>query len=344
MWRTVVIGLKVCAVPLAIVALLAMGQTQMPNPKDVSGMPLPSPNVPAGSVSVRVVRGQWNNVADQSVEFDVDGRLSTVKTDAGGRAVLSGVRVGANLQASTVLDGTRLVTQAFTMGASGVQFVLAGDDPDAARREAEDRALASAPATRGMVVLGPESRVVAQMNDDLLHIFYVIEVLNTARTPVDIGGPVIIELPTGARGSTVMDGSSGQATANGPRITILGPFAPGSTVVQAAFEMPYDSGRVQLRQVWPVPLQQVSLLVVQTGELDVRSPQIETNRQVNDRGQELIVAGGPGLPAGGILEMEITGLPHHARWPRYLALSLAGLIASLGVWGAVVTKPRRRAA
>ena len=338
-------GLKARPTYGLLLALLLMGQTQMPDPRAISGVPLPAPEVPVGSVSVRVIRGTFDkNVAGHPVEFDVDGRKRTINTDPTGRAQIDGLRPGANLQASTTLDGERLVTQAVTIGASGLKFLLAGADPDAARREAEDRELASAPASRGLVVLGPETRVVAEMHDDRLNMFYVIDVLNTARTPVDIGGPILIDLPTGARGASVMDGSSPQATANGPRITITGPFAPGSTNVQVGYEMPYSGGSVAFRQVWPVALQQVSVIVAQTGELDLRSPQIATKRQINDRGQELILGSGPALAAGAALELEISGLPHYPRWPRNLALTLAGLIMSLGVWGAVVTTPRRRAA
>ena len=60
----------------------------------------------------------------------------------------------------------------------------------------------------GTVVLGPNSRVVMEFNDDLLQAFYVLDILNTARTPIDIGGPLTIDLPSGAGGATVLEGSS----------------------------------------------------------------------------------------------------------------------------------------
>jgi hypothetical protein len=329
---------------IALLALALMAQMQMPDPRSIAGVPLPAGDVPVGSVSVRVIRGTFaNNVAGQPVEFDVDGRKRTIDTDQTGRAQLDGLRPGARVQAATVLDGQRLVTQSITMGASGVRFVLVGVDPGVERRDAEDRALAAGPAVRGLVVFGPESRVVVQMQDERLSLFYLLEILNTARTPVEIGGPIVIELPTGARSATILDDSSPQATANGPRLTVTGPFSPGSTRVDAAFEMPYSGGSVDIRQVWPIALQQVSVFVVQSGSLDVRSPQIATKRLVNDRGQELIAASGPALAAGAALDLRISGLPHYARWPRYLALTLAGVIMSLGIWGAA-TKPRRRAA
>ena len=73
--------------------------------------------------------------------------------------------------------------------ASGLRIMLVATDPEAVKREAEDKALAAAAAVKGMVVLGPESRVIAQMQDDRLNIYYILEIINSARTPVDVGGP-----------------------------------------------------------------------------------------------------------------------------------------------------------
>ena len=47
---------------------------------------------------------------------------------------------------------------------------------------------------------GGESRIIFEYQDDNLTLFYLLEVVNNARTPIDIGGPLIIELPTGAAG------------------------------------------------------------------------------------------------------------------------------------------------
>ena len=80
----------VCAA--GVIAVLAWGsgasaQVNMPNPKEISGVPLPATDLPAGSVSVRVIRGGFDkNVPDQPVEFTIDGVKRVVKTDAQGRA------------------------------------------------------------------------------------------------------------------------------------------------------------------------------------------------------------------------------------------------------------------
>jgi hypothetical protein len=333
---------------LVAALLLAAGPAlaqQMPNPKEISGVPLPAADVPAGSVSIRVVRGAFtNNVTNQPVEITIDGKTETKKTDDQGRVLVSGLKAGAKVRAATVVDGQRLESQEMTIAGSGFRVVLVGADPEAEKRAAEDAKLAAGPAVKGTVVLGPESRVVAQLSDDRLNVFYVLDVLNTARTPVDTGAPLIIDLPSGARGASLAEGSSFQATLTGGRITITGPFAPGSTKVEVGFEWPYDTSVARFEQVWPATLEQVVVLVVQTGGLDLASPQVTTKQNVTDQGQALIFGSGPTVPAGRPMSIEILNLPHHALWPRYAALTLSGLILTAGLWTAFGPGARRRAA
>ena len=79
-----------------------------------------------------------------------------------------------------------------------------------------------------------------EFRDDALQVFYVLDILNNARTRVDIGGPLIIDLPTGAGGASVLEGSSPTATVSGDRLTVTGPFAPGITSVQVGFQLRHD--------------------------------------------------------------------------------------------------------
>jgi hypothetical protein len=278
------------------------------------------------------------------VEFLVDGKRTTSKTDDEGRAQIEGLSRGASVQAIATVDGERLESQVAVVADSGLRILLVATDPEAEARAAEDTALAAGPATKGIVVLGPESRVIAQLQMDRLNIYYVLQIVNSARTPVDIGGPLIFDLPREARGSTVIDGSSPQATANGPRITITGPFAPGTTSVEAAYELPYSGDTASFTQSWPAKLEQVTILVEQIGGLAIASPQLSAKQDINDQGQALILGTGPGLAAGQSLSLEISGLPYHASWPRNLALALAALIVALGFWGAFTAPARRRAA
>lgn len=320
-----------------------VAQVQMPNPKEMSGRPLPDTAVPAGSVSVRVVRGGFDkNVPNQPVEFTIDGTPRVVNTDAEGRAVVTGLRSGTSVVAVTTVDGERLESQAFVMGGTGMKIALVATDPEDVARAEEDKALAAAPATKGIVVLGPESRVVVQLGEDGLTVFYTLDILNSARTPVDIGGPLIFELPQGARGASILPESSPQGSANGPRIIVTGPFQPGSTKVEAAYELPYRGPTVRLDQVWPAALQELTLFVEQYGALEVASPQITGRSVMSSQGKNFISAGGPAIPAGQRLTLDLSGLPHHAVWPRWVALALGVSFVAWGLWVAMTAPTRRR--
>jgi hypothetical protein len=327
-----------------VCSALLRAQVQMPNPKEISGQPLPSADLPPGTVSVRVIRGNFaNNLAGQKVEFTIDGKVRNITTDSGGRAQVSGLPPGSQLTAVTVVDGERLASQPITIGTSGIRVMLVATDPETAKREAEDRQLAAGAPVKGLVVFGPESRVVMEMRDDRLNVYYLFDVQNTARSPVDIGGPLILDLPPEARGASLLDASTKQAKVGGTRVTVLGPFPPGLTPVQLAFELPYYGDTARIAQKLPAALPQVIAIVAQTGGLDLQSPQINNKREVTDQGDRIIAATGAALGAGQTLELTVTGLPHHPRWPRYTALALAGSIMTLGIWAAVAA-PRRRTA
>lgn len=326
-------------------ASVACAQVAMPDPKAMSGNVLPVADIPVGTITVRVIRGGFDKViAGQDVEFTIDGKKRTVKTDAEGRATVSGLKRGTQVRAVAVVGGERLESQEAVVADSGYRIALVATDPEAVKRAQEDRALAAAAAVKGIVVLGPETRVIAEMQNDQLTIFYLIQVVNSARTPVDIGGPLVFDLPREARGATVMEGSSPQATANGPRLTMTGPFAPGVTSAQVAYQLPYRGGTARIEQKMPAAWQQATVIVQQLGGLSLASPQLPSTQDVNDQGQALIVGSGPGLAAGQSLTIEISGLPHRAVWPKNLALALAGLFVAAGLWSALTAAPRRAAA
>jgi hypothetical protein len=51
-------------------------------------------------------------------------------------------------------------------------------------------------------------------------------------------------------------------------------------------------------------------------------------------GRTYVAAMGRPISAGGSLDIELTGLPHHSKVPRYLALFLALAIVGAGGWAA----------
>lgn len=318
------------AAAVALTASLGVSaQVNMPNPAQISGVPLPATDLPAGSVSVRVIRGGFDkNMPDQPVVFTIDGVTKTVKTDAQGRAEVDKIKAGSTVIASTSVDGATLTSQQVTIAASGIRFVLVAVDPASAMRAEEDKKLAAGPAVKGSVVFGPESRVVIEPGDEIITIFYVLDIVNSARTPVDIGGPLIVHLPTGARAAGVVEGSTPQAKINGPKLTVLGPFAPGTTPVQMGYELPTGGDSKTITQTWPVAMPQSSIVLQRTGKEDLVSSQVSQKNETTSNGQRVVFGRLAAVPAGGAFTVEVTGLAHHSRVPRNIALTFViGLLA-----------------
>lgn len=259
-------------------------------------------------------------------------------TGEDGRAIVSGLRVGNTVRLVTTVDGERVESQPIQIGATGIQVALVASAPGAA-------AAAAAPAVPGTVVLGPESRIIVELAENALRVFYYFEVINGAQTPVDLGGPLIVDLPREARGTAVLQESSKQATAAGPRVIVTGPFALGVTLVAAAYELPYSGPTARIEQVMPATLQQLSMFVQQRGNIEVASPQIAARNAMTNEGQDYIFANGPAITQGSTLTVDVSGLPHHKTWPNYVAIGLALAIILWGVWGAATapTRTRRRA-
>lgn len=207
----------------------------MPDPALIHGRAIPAAELPIGTITVRVVReAMGNNVAGQDVRLTVGGSPRSAKTDDQGRAEFTNLTPGADVRAEANVNGEPLVSETFKVPASGGLRVIlvAGLKDAAARKEKEAAEAAAAPAVPGVVVLGPNSRTVLQFNDDALQVFYVLDIVNNARTRVDIGGPLIIDLPRGAGGAAILEGSSPAATVSGDRVTVTGPFAPGNTSIR----------------------------------------------------------------------------------------------------------------
>jgi hypothetical protein len=318
------------------------GAQQMPDPKEIAGIPLPVGDVPAGTVVVRVIRGSLsNNVPNQPVVLAVDGTPRTVTTDSSGRAQFAGLTAGARVQASTTVGSEKLQSQEFPVPANGgVRVLLVATDPNAQKRAEEDRALAAGPAQPGTVVLGEESRFVFEMGDASLSVYNILQIVNTARVPVATTQPIVFELPDQATGVTILQDSSPQGTAAGKRVTVAGPFAPGTTLVQFAYSIPYSTGAVTIEQRLPAALNRVIVIAQKAGDMRLTSPQISEQREMTAEGHTYILGQGPALPAGGGIAFQFANLPHAPTWPRDIALTLAVAILAVGAWASRRTSNR----
>ena len=330
----------------ASVASVSFAQTaaagQMPDPRQMSGVPLPTGEIPAGTVTVRVIRGSLTNIVT-SHPVELVGQVQAAgKTNDQGRAEFSGLKVGSTLKAVTTVDGQRLESQEFTLPPNaGIRIMLVASDPAAAARTQDDQQLAAGPAKSGIVVLGEQSRLVIELGDGGLSVFNIFEIQNTARTPVQPVVPIVFPVPAGSTQLAMLDGSSPLAVAAGDRVNVSGPFPPGVTSIQFAYTMPYSGGSISITQRVPAGLAGVSVAAQKVGAMTMTSPQLTQQRDMTADGQTYMVGQGPPLAAGSDITLAFTGLPHAPVWPRNTAVALAVLILLAGAFAAVQGRKAR---
>lgn len=341
-----VVCLRVLALIVSgTVGLPASGGAQpagMPQVQQMSGVPLPSGDVPAGTITVRVVREELsNNLPNVEVQLSDGKQSKTARTDAQGRAQFTSVPAGTQVRAQVTVDGETVMSQSFAMpSGSGIRLVLAlgvgagtGGSGGAAGSAAGGGPAVAGPAQpvqRGDVTLGGESRFVIEVTEGSIEVYCLLEVSNPAKTPVAPGAPLVFTLPEAAGGLSMLEGSI-PGTASGNTVSVTGPFPPGSSLLEFAYRLQVDSSRLTLTHVMPVALSQSAVVVRKIGNIDVSSPLIQQRRDVPMENRVYLLATGAGVAAGQPFTVELNGLPAHARWPRFTALALAGLVLAAGV-------------
>ena len=303
----------------------------MPDAKEMSGIPRPVGDLPDSTVSVRLIRGSLaNNITGHDVSLRVGGKTVTLKTDESGRAEFKALPPGVTVTASADVDGEHLDSQDFPVPAKGgVRLMLVATDPN---KPAAPKPAPGAPAPTGAVSIGDQSRFVLQPREEAIDLFYLLDIANTQSVAVNPPSPFVIDLPAGASGAAIMDGSSPQASVKGLRVTVAGPFAPGHTFVQVAMTMAAEDGVLDLAQRLPANLDSLAVIVKKTGNTTLKSPQLKEQREMPADGEVFIAATGGAVAAGQPIQFTVDGIPHHSQAPRRVALALATLVAVAGAW------------
>jgi hypothetical protein len=328
------LGFGIWALGFGILLTPPAAAQEMPDPSAIHGRALPAPELRDGTVTVRVVREAIGNDAPgQQVRLTVGGTSRTATTDQQGRAEFTGLPSG-EARAEATVDGETLQSQPFAVPTSGgLRVILVAGLAQAAERKKKEEAEAlAAPPIKGIVTLGGDSRIILEFNNDSLFAFYLLDIVNTARTRVDTGGPLQIELPEEAVGVQIREGSSPSAEVDGTRLTIKGPFAPGTTSVQVEYNLRFSSATHTVVQSFPVPLQRAIVGVEKIGSLGLASPQFSTVTELPTENGVYLLGQGSGLQPGTPLTFTLSNLPVHSRSSRYVAIGLALLIAGVGVW------------
>src|SRR5262245_27294593 len=115
-------GLGLWVLGLVVSALLvvpAHAQINMPDPSLIHGKAIPAPELPTGTVTVRVVRETiGNNVVGPTVRVTTGSASRTDSTDEQGRAEFPNLVSGVEGRAEVTVDGETLVSDPFTVPSS----------------------------------------------------------------------------------------------------------------------------------------------------------------------------------------------------------------------------------
>ena len=303
-------------------------QFAMPDPKQMSGIPRPVDR-PARTAPCRCasIRGELsNNIPDQPVELLVDGKAQTVKTDdERPRRVQSRCRRAPRVKAVTVVDGERLESQEFPSPAQGgIRLMLVATDKakEAAGRRGGQRA-GRRPA---QVVLGGESRIVIEPGDEALDGLLPARHHQHRARAGEPADAVRVRDAAGALSGTAVMRRIVAAGERSParRVTVAGPFPPGSTFVQVGYSA---AGHRRRRSTSPRRFRRrssSSRVDRQEGRRHAarRRRRSTGSRRCRRRRQLYIAAAGGAVPAGQPLRLTLVG---PAASQRDAALGRAGV-------------------
>jgi hypothetical protein len=331
-----------CVIALGLAGLCTPAGAQMPDPRQMSGLSMPSPELPDGTVSVRVVRGQiTNNLQGVPVELSGAGDTRRATTGPDGRAMFAGVPAGSSVVAVAIVDGERIESQPIDVPArGGVRTLLAasekgegGASPSSpSAGQTGPAGAAGGTAARGTLTIGSNSRIAAEFSDDTLQIFYLFEIVNRSQQPVALEAPLVFDMPADAESTTVLESSTKQASAQGKRVTVRGPFAPGVTPVEMAYRLDSFGPELTIEQRLPLPLDMVAVAVQKVGNLRVGSPQLSATQEGPIDRATFIMGNGPGVAAGTPITLHLTGLPYRSRTGLFVALGLVVAVVGFAVW------------
>ncbi len=316
-----------------LLAIPASAQPMMIDPSRMSGIPRPDPAQAAGSISVRVIRGDFAHpMAGEEVLLEGPGGTRHEKSDVTGHAVFSELEPGA-YRARVTAFGQTISSQPMELPASpGLRVMLVF--PAEARAEE--------PPTHdvSLLTLGSTSHFIFEVKDESVEVVENLVITNSGTAPYDPGpNGLRLPLPADATGLQTAPDAPASLTLEGTSAVWHGLIPPGTTSLTVGFLLPQRDHTVELQQTLPLGLEQVALIADKYPGMSIEGNDLVTSERAMG-GRNFALARGPGVSAGGTIRLRLSGLPHASPFWRYAVAATAGLIALGGFFLAWTARRR----
>jgi hypothetical protein len=211
--------------------------------------PEPVTDLPPGSVSVRLIRGDLANNIKTSRGAHRHGKTQTVKTDDQGRAQFDKLPAGATLKATATVDGEKLESQEFPAPSSGgIRLMLVATTRR--RRRARRRKRARRRSRDRSCSVG-DTRFVIEPGDASVSVYYLIDIMNNARAPVKPSELFHVRAAHRGGWRVVFSGFDEAGEAHWNTRARGRAVPPGKTSMQLAFTLPVSGGDLSIEQRFP---------------------------------------------------------------------------------------------
>jgi hypothetical protein len=305
----------------------------------------PDATLPVGTLELRLRDENDAPIANHPIVLGIVNKQSEIETrhaksDAAGEARFTGLPVGKETGYAAVIDwrGLRLNTAPFAM-------------PESEGMRAEIRALArtSDPA---VITIGAGGRIVLQMREDALQVLEFAPLENTSDKMFDPGpGAFEIPLPREFVGAQPQENERKVEVRQDHGVAVHGAIVPKRSLLAAGdaerqanevvfgFVLPYHGDTHVFSQPAPNGIGQLTLIIDQKiAGLTASGPGVGAREERTLGGHKYWVMPVAGVPAGGVLEFTISGLPSNETSGRWVAAVLSLLLLASAV--AFARRPR----
>jgi len=303
-----------------------------------SGAAHPDPSLPTGTLEVHLLDEAGQPIKNAPVLLGAVDQTQKLQVHKGrsndaGVARFSDLPTGPRAGYAAVIDwrGLRIGTEAFSM-------------PEKDGATAEIRALART-TDPSVITVGAGGRLILQMHEDALVFAEMLPLENTSDKIFDPGpGAIEIPLPEGFVSAEAVQTDRKVEVRQNHGVAVHGAIAPRprgtgetrSTVneVTIQFVLPSHGDTRDFEQRMPNGSGPFTLFAQQIGDLSISGPGVGPRESREISGHKYWLARIEGVPPGGTLRLNISGLPSTSATGRNVAGGLAiGLILAVVVFG-----------